>query len=293
MIHRPRLNDWSLSKAPWYAYLGGPCGVVFISASILLGKKLGATLYFVLLVTGCLVTSTVFDATGFLGLKKQNINPQKIVGVILLFIGLLLIQDYEAKDSDLEPWEHGVYAVMVLLTGFFLPMQALANKTMAATVGTPYRAATISFGGGVITAFVVCVVLNLAYGTTSSGHDADWWAFTGGLLGMIFVTSATMSVPVIGAVWYFCLQVGSQVLTAFFFDTFAWLSFKETPVTVLRVCGVATAVLAVLVYSTHSFNPCLMETDPTLNAPDNDNIDEECSDLPEVKTPRTEPASIA
>eukprot|EP00659_Diplonema_papillatum_P009379 gene9379-14544_t len=92
IAHRPRFDDWSLSKAPWYSFLGGPCGVVYIASSILLGKKLGATLYFVLLVTGTLITSTVFDATGFLGLKKQGINQQKIVGVVLLFAGLLLLQ---------------------------------------------------------------------------------------------------------------------------------------------------------------------------------------------------------
>lgn len=70
---------------------GGLLGAIFVASSIFLIPKLGATTMIAAFVTGQLLMSIVIDHYGLLGLPVNLVNPQRILGVILLFAGLLLV----------------------------------------------------------------------------------------------------------------------------------------------------------------------------------------------------------
>ena len=77
-------------QLPWYLWLGGFLGVYAISLSIYAAPKLGFLTLSGLIIFGQLVTSMVLDHFGLLGTEKAPINWQRLLGGVVIFIGVLL-----------------------------------------------------------------------------------------------------------------------------------------------------------------------------------------------------------
>jgi bacterial/archaeal transporter family-2 protein len=130
--------------------------------------------------------------------------------------------------------------VFAIVAGACLPIQAGINARLAQFVGGPVRASAISFTIGAI-----CLALVVALFYRSGGQrpgDAPWWAWIGGALGAVFVTSSVV-VPVrIGAAAFFGIVVAAQLVTSVLADQYGWLSFEQKDVTPLRALGVGLLI---------------------------------------------------
>ena len=77
---RPTLS--SLAVIPWYLWLGGCLGVYAISMSILTLSGL--------IIFGQIAMSMIVDQFGLLGTDKTPVNWQRLLGGVVIFIGVLL-----------------------------------------------------------------------------------------------------------------------------------------------------------------------------------------------------------
>jgi len=77
-------------QLPWYLWLGGFLGVYAISLSIYAAPKLGFLTLSGLIIFGQLVTSMILDHFGLLGTEKAPVNWQRLLGGVVIFIGVLL-----------------------------------------------------------------------------------------------------------------------------------------------------------------------------------------------------------
>lgn len=84
----------SLRTLPWYAWLGGVIGAVYVPSVLLLLPRLGLALSFSLIIAGQLFISLLLDHFGWLGLPVQPISPGRILGAGLLIIGVVLIRKF-------------------------------------------------------------------------------------------------------------------------------------------------------------------------------------------------------
>jgi bacterial/archaeal transporter family-2 protein len=80
-----------LTQAPPSLFLGGLLGALFVGSSIFLIPRLGATPMIAAFVTGQLMMSVCIDHYGLLGLPVTPITLTRLVGVALLFTGLMLV----------------------------------------------------------------------------------------------------------------------------------------------------------------------------------------------------------
>tara|TARA_Y100000588_G_scaffold253896_1_gene268401 strand:+ start:51 stop:494 length:444 start_codon:yes stop_codon:yes gene_type:complete len=77
---------------PSWIWGGGVIGALIVFGSILAGPKIGALALMSLLLAGQLVTSIIIDHYGWLGFSVQKIDYQRLLGVLLLFVGFMLIR---------------------------------------------------------------------------------------------------------------------------------------------------------------------------------------------------------
>ena len=246
-IHRPDLNGFSTESAPWYAFLGGCCGVIYIACGIFVSQILGLALFYVLLLCGTLSASLVLDYFGILGLPQRRPTKLKAAALTLLLTGVIMVQDF-SYDGEYSSGVRAVLCFVAFAAGIFLPVQSLLNKEMQRAVGTPFRAAIMSFGGGVLILGSLCIFVAVTFESTL-WKSAPWWSYTGGILGSYFVIAGVIAVPILGPSWYYCIMVSSQLVTAFFFDTLGAISYDKKSVTVLRIVGMVLATFSVVVYS--------------------------------------------
>lgn len=85
--------DWSGVQAlPWYAWLGGLYGVVFVVAAAYSAPRLGVASTVTLMIAGQLIASVVVDHFGGFGIPARPVNLVKVAGVALVFAGVVLVR---------------------------------------------------------------------------------------------------------------------------------------------------------------------------------------------------------
>ncbi len=84
-------NLAAVRTVPWYLLTGGLMGVVAVTTMLTVIPILGSGVGAVALLTGQMLTALLIDYYGFLGLQRIPISPARVIGVLLLFLGLRLI----------------------------------------------------------------------------------------------------------------------------------------------------------------------------------------------------------
>jgi bacterial/archaeal transporter family-2 protein len=80
-----------LRGGPWWAWLGGSLGAVYIVLTVTYSPKLGAAGWLGLVVAGQIVTSVVLDHFGLVGFAQHSISWPRVIGVALLLGGAALV----------------------------------------------------------------------------------------------------------------------------------------------------------------------------------------------------------
>ena len=81
----------NVTHVEWYYLLGGALGAAYVFSALVLVSHIGAGGVAAATVTGQLTTSVVLDRIGFLGLDKEPISTERVIGVALLLAGTYLI----------------------------------------------------------------------------------------------------------------------------------------------------------------------------------------------------------
>ena len=79
---------------PWWIWVGGSLGAFFVTATIILVPKLGATTMVALVLAGQMTASLALDHFGALGFPLHPISPGRIIGVLMLCGGVWLVRTY-------------------------------------------------------------------------------------------------------------------------------------------------------------------------------------------------------
>ncbi len=82
------------SRPPWWIWTGGLLGTFFVAGIVVLLPRLGVVLSFSLVLAGQMFAAILFDQFGWLGIAVKEISAGKIIGSILLIIGVILIRKY-------------------------------------------------------------------------------------------------------------------------------------------------------------------------------------------------------
>jgi transporter family-2 protein len=80
----------ALAAAPWWAWIGGLLGAVYVAIAIWAVPKLGVVTMIAALVFGQLVAALVLDAIGAFGMPVTAITWQRVLSVVLVLGGLIL-----------------------------------------------------------------------------------------------------------------------------------------------------------------------------------------------------------
>jgi len=80
-----------VGHAPWWALVGGLLGAVYVTVALLAVRTLGASGLTAVVITGQLVISVAIDRFGLLGVARQPVGVQRVLGLVLLAAGVVLV----------------------------------------------------------------------------------------------------------------------------------------------------------------------------------------------------------
>jgi transporter family-2 protein len=81
---------WAVS--PWWLWIGGLIGALYVVASIVLAPKLGAATLVAAVVAGQMIASLLLDQYGLLGFPTHPMNGLRVLGAALVIVGVILVQ---------------------------------------------------------------------------------------------------------------------------------------------------------------------------------------------------------
>lgn len=87
LFSRRQRPDWS--GIPRWQLIGGILGPVYVVVLTLATPVLGVAMTMIGVLAGQIGQSVLIDANGWLGARKQALNPYRIAGLVLLLLAML------------------------------------------------------------------------------------------------------------------------------------------------------------------------------------------------------------
>ena len=133
----------------------------------------------------------------------------------------------------------------VVLAGGATALQAPTNAKMATAVGSSVNAAFVSFAVGTAALGLLAVALNTRPDLTAA-KSLPWYAWVGGLCGVVFVIAATWGVPRLGVATTITLMVAGQLIISLILDHVGAFGVPKAPINLSRLAGVALVIGGVI-----------------------------------------------
>jgi transporter family-2 protein len=77
---------------PWYAWIGGLYGAVFVGVAAYAVPKIGVASLITIGIAGQIAMAILLDHLGALGLTREPINFGRVAGAVLVIAGVVLVR---------------------------------------------------------------------------------------------------------------------------------------------------------------------------------------------------------
>jgi transporter family-2 protein len=92
LISGNRSGDAAFAKLPWYAWVGGVYGAIYVGIAAYAAPKIGVASLITIVIAGQIATAMWLDHIGALGLPRDPANPVKVAGALLVLVGVILVR---------------------------------------------------------------------------------------------------------------------------------------------------------------------------------------------------------
>ena len=130
------------------------------------------------------------------------------------------------------------YYLLSILAGVAVAFQTGVNSQLRTDTNNPVLTALISFGVGMVALTLLYFTLFKQSPMFPAGYTFQWWKFTGGLLGVFYVTGIVIAAPRIGAANALAFIVGGQFVAAIIIDHYGFMKLPVNPISVYRIAGI-------------------------------------------------------
>jgi transporter family-2 protein len=132
-----------------------------------------------------------------------------------------------------------LFLFLAFCAGGLLPVQGSINAHLGKSLNHPLQATFISFFGAIILLILLLVALNPQLPSISQLKSIPVFYYTGGVYGVIFVTTILMLAPHIGIANTLVATIIGQLIISVFLDHFGVLGLTQHRVNGFRLLGCA------------------------------------------------------
>ena len=238
---------WAETAAtqPWWIWVGGVCGLVFLTLNIVLLPRIGAAATVVLPLVGQVLGGLVIDLAGAFDTAVRPLTVVRGLGGGLVVLGAALVNlvGGRAAVAAGHARPHPVLWVVGVLAGTLGAVQTAVNGRLAEVMGSGLASALVSFLVGT----VGLVLVNLAFRQrVRQVSGVRPWMLVGGLMGATFVLVNAVNAPILGTSLAVSAALLGQVLVGLLIDHGGHLGITRRPVTAARLLGALLGIAGVV-----------------------------------------------
>ncbi|ELH1863331.1 DMT family transporter [Staphylococcus pseudintermedius] len=234
----------------YYWYVGGLMGVIYLTGNMILLPRICASLTVVTTITGQILMSMLIDTFGWFNVDVQALHVMKVLGIVLLLIGIILMNLQKNAKQLAQSGHNGPWMLSGMIIGFTPPIQTAINSHLGQTLHSPFFASLVSFTVGASALIILTLMLHrhVKIHATSEQHGPlKWWHFVGGALGVIFVTTNIILTPVIGVTFTLITVMVGQIIMGLLIDHFGLFGVPHRHITKQRLLGFMLIIIAIII----------------------------------------------
>jgi bacterial/archaeal transporter family-2 protein len=138
--------------------------------------------------------------------------------------------------------DKGVAVAVAAVVGGLVATQAPLNSQLARTVGG-LQASVVALAVSFVALLALAAVTDGLGGIRRIGDAPLYVAIGGGLAGALYVGSIVFTVRALGATGLTAVTIAGQLALAMVIDHFGWLGVERSPITAVKIAGVALLAL--------------------------------------------------
>ena len=232
-----------LAATPWWSWFVGLVAVVTITIAIHLFKEIGQLQAMIIPMFSQLIFSLLIDNYGWFGSRVIPLNGQRIIGSLLLIVGVTLVVVLPRLDTRQQSASKGsrqvFWQLLAVLSGCLSASITGAYAQLAGAVGNPVQATTVAFFVATMVLLLFCIgngsvrLVGKAF-----SRDYPWWMWIGGLCGATIVFGNAWLVPHVGVgVFAMALLVG-QLALSMLMEHRGWLGAPRKHISWVQIVGI-------------------------------------------------------
>lgn len=227
-------------EMPWWILSGGLVGATYVLTQSLVVSTLGVALFSVAAVGGQTVGGALMDRTRIVPGGPYALTPARAAGASLAIIAVAVTQ-WESFRTSVPPW----MLLLPIAVGLAQGWQQAVNARVRVEAQSTF-AATFFNGAIGLLILIPAAVLRVASSSVPTDFPTEWWLYSGGVLGIVFIALAAIAVQSTGALLYTLVAVTGQLGASLLLD---FLNPSADPVPTTTIVGVSLALVAVVVGS--------------------------------------------
>jgi len=138
------------------------------------------------------------------------------------------------------------FVLLAAGAGASFVMQQAVNADLRGSIGSAAWAGFVSYAGGTLCMLLLAVALRDVLPTRAVVQQSNWWAWSGGFFGAVYIAISILLVPRLGAATFIALLIAGQMIASLGFDHFGLFGVPRHAADITRLIGAALLVAGVV-----------------------------------------------
>lgn len=230
---------------PWWAWLGGVCGLYGLTVNIIIFPKLGSVQTALMPMLGQICMGMFIDSLGLFRSQTYTMDLSRVFSLLLILAGVFMVvvrKENNASKSGLLLWQ-----IIGISGGAVFAMQPPMNSLLSIGLYSSVHAALISF----LTATIVLFSMVLIIGDSRKNlpkiflSGKPWWAWLGGIIGGTFVTGFAFFASKTGIGILLVTSICGLLTCSLAIDRFGWLGAAKKRIRPIQYFGLILVMVGI------------------------------------------------
>lgn len=235
------------SSMPWWAWLGGVCGLWGLTVNIIIFPRLGAMQTALMPMLGQIVMGIIIDSFGLLHSPLFPFTALRFMSVAIILAGMLMV--IYQKTAGKGDRSNLTWQIIGFSGGAVFALQPSMNSLLSIGLYSSVHSAFISF-------FTATVLLILIAVTVPSNHchlqrifslDRPWWSWLGGIIGGTFVTGFAFFASKTGIGVLLVTSICGLLANSLAIDKFGWFGTKKKQIRPVQYLGLLCVIAGIMI----------------------------------------------
>lgn len=175
------------SELPWWAWLGGVCGLYGLTVNIIIFPKIGAVQTALMPMLGQICMGMVIDTLGLFHAQVFALSLLRFLSLILILLGVCMV--VIKKNSCAQNSKSFIWQIIGISGGAIFAMQPQMNSLLSIGLYSSVHAAFVSFLSATVILFIIVLISSDRKKFPKIfSFNRPWWSWLGGMIGGTFVT---------------------------------------------------------------------------------------------------------